>query len=44
MLISYPPPKNNMAFDAIKAFKGNRFAYIGEWRGVTANDKFEVKL
>lgn len=44
MLLSYPPPKDNMAYDALRMFRGKRFAYIGEWRGVTANDKFEVNL
>lgn len=33
-----------MAYDCIKKFKGKRFAYIGEWRGVTANNKFEAFL
>lgn len=44
LILSYPPPKNNMAYDCIKKFKGKRFAYIGEWRGVTANNKFEAFL
>ncbi|KRX07229.1 hypothetical protein PPERSA_00386 [Pseudocohnilembus persalinus] len=44
LIISYPPPKNLMAYLALKHFRGDRFIYFGEWRGVTATNQFEAYL
>ena len=44
LLLVYPPPSNPMAFNALKNFKGNRFIYVGEFRGDTADLSFEVEL
>ena len=40
----YPPPRDRMAIDSLRAFCGNRFAHVGEWLGDTGNAAFEREL
>ncbi|KAL3817025.1 hypothetical protein ACHAXA_002937 [Cyclostephanos tholiformis] len=47
LLLCYPPPGNDMAYQALSAHisHGGRIViYIGEWQGLTGDDKFEVLL
>ena len=44
LLMCYPPPRDRMAFDSLRAFCGNRFAHVGEWLGDTGNAAFEREL
>jgi hypothetical protein len=44
LLMCYPPPRDRMALDSLRAFCGNRFAHVGEWLGDTGNAAFEREL
>ena len=40
LMFIWPPCDDPMATSALKAFRGNKVIYIGEFRGCTANDEF----
>jgi hypothetical protein len=47
MLLCYPPPDSNFAFDSLKSFAecdGRLVVFIGEFKGWTGNAKFERLL
>lgn len=47
LLLCYPPPGSDMAHEALSAHisqGGRTVIHIGEWQGLTGDDKFEVLL
>lgn len=44
LLLVYPPPNVSMAADALRSFQGDRFIYVGEFRGDTGDKHFETAL
>lgn len=45
LMLSWPPQESSMAYDTLKAYKGNTLIYIGEGRGgCTANQQFFDRL
>lgn len=40
LLLSWPPYKESLAYDALKAYTGDKLVYIGERDGYTADGKF----
>ena len=44
-MMSWPPYDNPMAYESLKAFRGNKIIYIGEGSGgCTGCDKFHNEL
>ena len=44
LFLCYPPPDNDMALAALRAFKGNTLCYVGEFSGDTGTRSFEKLL
>ena len=44
LFLCYPPPGEPMAYDCLAAFRGNCIVYVGEWHGLTADNRFEQCL
>jgi hypothetical protein len=47
LLLCYPPPQSSMAYDILKSFLeggGKYLIHIGEFKGLTGDDKFEKLL
>lgn len=44
LFLCYPPPDNDMALSALRAFKGNTLCYVGKFGGDTGTRSFEKLL
>jgi hypothetical protein len=44
LMLCYPPPGTDMAFDALQGFSGDSVVHVGEWNGLTGNGAFEQLL
>ena len=44
LLLCYPPPAHPMAMQSLTQFSGSTLIHVGEWRGDTAEPRFEEAL